>query len=120
MSLFARIKSIFETKFYCSFCKKAHNEVRKLIIGPLAPNNKDHISICNECTDQLVNFLKEKDIKKIDNRKQGIDKKIYCNFCRKNFGETKQMFYNLETKTHPYICNKCVKLCEVIVKDIGT
>ena len=43
MSLFAKIKSIFETKLYCSFCKKAQDEVRTLIVGPPAPNNKNHM-----------------------------------------------------------------------------
>ena len=117
MSLLAKIKSIFETKLYCSFCKKAQDKVRTLIVGPPAPNNKNHTGICDGCTDQLVHFLKEKDIKKIDFRKKRIDKKIYCSFCLKNLGETKQIFYNLDTKAHPYICNKCVKLCEAIVKD---
>ena len=117
MSLFAKIKSLFETKQYCSFCKKAQDEVRTLIVGPPAPNNKNHIGICDECTDQLVHFLKEKDIKKIDNIKKIIDKKIYCNFCGKNFGETKQMFHNPDFKAHPYICNECVKICGAIAKD---
>ena len=118
MSLFTKIKSLFKTKQYCSFCKIAHYEVRKLIFGPPASNNKNHhTGICNGCTDQLVHFLKEKDIKKIDNRKEGIHKEIYCSFCKKYFGKTKQMFHNLDFKTHPYICNKCVKLCEALVKD---
>ena len=118
MSLFTKIKSIFEPKLYCSFCKKAHDEVRKLIVGPPAPNNKNHhTDICDECTDQLVHFLKEKDIKKIDNIKKFIDKNIHCNFCWRNFGETKQMLSTMETKTHSYICNECVKLCEALVKD---
>ena len=104
--------------FHCSFCKKAHDEVRTLIVGPPAPNNKNHhTGICNECSSRLVNILKEKDIKKIDNRKQGIDKKIYCNFCGKDFGKTKQMFHNPDFKAHPYICNECVKICGAIAKD---
>jgi hypothetical protein len=118
MSLFTKIKSLFKTKQYCSFCKIAHYEVRKLIVGPPASNNKNHhTGICNGCTDQLVHFLKEKDIKKIDNIKKFIDKMIHCNFCGKNFDKPKQMFSTMETKTHPYICNKCVKLCEALVKD---
>ena len=103
--------------FHCSFCKRSQHEVSTLIVGPPEPNNKNHISICNKCTDQLVNALKEKDIKKIDFRKKRIDKKIYCSFCLKNLGETKQIFHNLDTKAHPYICNECVKLCGAIAKD---
>ena len=103
--------------FHCSFCEKSQHEVSKLIVGPPEPNKKDHISICNECSSRLVNFLKKKDIKKIDNRKQEISKIIYCSFCGKNFGETKQMFHNLDFKTHPYICNECVKICGAIAKD---
>ena len=60
---------------------------------------------------------KEKDIKKIDFRKKRIDKKIYCNFCVKYFGKTKQMFHNPDFKAHPYICNECVKICGAIAKD---
>ena len=103
--------------FHCSFCEKSQHEVSTLIVGPLEPNKKDHISICSECSSRLVNFLKKKDIKKIDNRKQEISKIIYCSFCGKNFGETKQMFHNLDFKTHPYICNECVKICGAIAKD---
>ena len=103
--------------FHCSFCEKSQHEVSKLIVGPPEPNKKDHLSICNECSSRLVNFLKKKDIKKIDNRKQEIDKKIYCNFCGKYFGKTKQMFHNPDFKAHPYICNECVKICGAIAKD---
>ena len=118
MSLLTKIKSLFKRKQYCGFCKKAQDEVRTLIVGPPAPNNKNHhTGICDECSSRLVNMLKEKDIKKIDNRKQGINKKIYCNFCGKDFGKTKQMFRNPDFKAHPYICNECVKICGAIAKD---
>ena len=50
-------------------------------------------------------------------RKEWIDKKIYCNFCGKYFGKTKQMFHNPDFKAHPYICNECVKICGAIAKD---
>ena len=49
--------------FHCSFCEKSQHEVSKLIVGPPEPNKKDHLSICNECSSRLVNFLKKKDIK---------------------------------------------------------
>ena len=118
MSLLTKIKSLFKTKQYCGFCKKAQDEVRTLIVGPPASNNKNHhTGICDECTYHLVNFLKEKGVKKIDNIKKIIDKKIYCNFCGKDFGKTKQMFRNPDFKAHPYICNECVKICGAIAKD---
>ena len=49
--------------FHCSFCEKSQHEVRTLIVGPPAPNKKDHhTGICDECSSRLVNFLKKKDI----------------------------------------------------------
>ena len=95
--------------FHCSFCEKSQHEVRTLIVGPPEPNNKNHISICSECSSRLVNFLKKKDIKKIDNRKQEIDKKIYCNFCGKDLVKQNKCFTTLTLKLIPIFATNVSK-----------
>ncbi|WP_339045781.1 ATP-dependent Clp protease ATP-binding subunit ClpX [Candidatus Mesenet endosymbiont of Agriotes lineatus] len=48
--------------FYCSFCKKKHDEVRKLIAGSCSS------FICNECIDLCFSILQEEN--KLSNKKE--------------------------------------------------
>jgi ATP-dependent protease Clp ATPase subunit len=77
----------------CSFCDKEHQEVSKLIAGPM-------VYICDEC---VRAFWKERNA-------GGMDR---CSFCGKPRRDVRAMFSRDERR----ICDECLDICREILKD---
>ena len=67
---------------YCSFCKKAHDEVRKLIVGRPTENNKNHSN---------TNFSCRYLVLKISSAIRRFPKLLECPIASKNIGSFKQL-----------------------------
>jgi len=119
--------------FFCSFCGKRKNEVRKLVSGP-------RVFICNECIvrcrdilgpppprraddhessarttmDEMTSELPPEDEDITAEKKPPDDR--HCSFC----GKAKTDVDQLVNGPTVYICNECVELCEDILASDDT
>jgi len=58
-----------ETHFFCAFCGKSQDEVRRLVAGP-------EVSICNECINLCVDVLRDENLAEANEAVQNGDAKL--------------------------------------------
>lgn len=58
-----------QTHFFCAFCGKSQNEVRRLVAGP-------EVSICNECINLCVDVLRDENLAEASEAVQTGDGKL--------------------------------------------
>ena len=58
-----------QTNFFCAFCGKSQDEVRRLVAGP-------EVSICNECINLCVDVLRDENLAEANEAVQNGDAKL--------------------------------------------
>jgi ATP-dependent protease Clp ATPase subunit len=88
----------------CSFCKRAQQEVKKLVAGPT-------VFICEICVRSYTENLtqtNERELRRIDGDR-------VCAFCGLQATETRYV----ESVEDAAVCNECLRLCNDIIGPPG-
>lgn len=89
--------------YSCSFCRKTHKQVQRLIAGP------HFVYICNECIVGLHNKSTDPQL-----QQTAQQTKLLCSFCGNKPTPTRFLH---EGPANVHICNECILLCVEILEE---